>query len=275
MTSIFSIVKQKLKEEAKKKIIELALKEHEEQKVKKERKPTATGDLQDPIDLESEESDERSTSPAPDYINVAKVVEIGESIKKNFGKHYSFCKKPRSAYIYFVKAARLECKDKGSTRDNFVEISRAISAKWNELKVNQRKVFDDCAVLDKRFNGFKTEAMKKKVQTGSHTSLFLKVRQEAREHHAATADPSRALNNLLAARARASTSRSRTTRTTTIRTKRKVKRRKTKKRKTTRRVKAERSVKTERKPVIKSERKLTIKSERKPLVKKERKVKRE
>lgn len=196
-------------------------------------------------------------------------MEIGESIKKNFGQHYSFCKKPRTAYIYFVKAARLECK---GTKDNFVEISRAISTAWNELKVSQRKVFDDCALLDKRFNGFKIEAMQKKVASGSHTSLFLKVRQQVREHAAATTDPSRALSNLLTARERASTSRARTSRTTTTRTKRKVKRKK--KRKTTRRVKSERTVKSERKPTIKSERKPTIKSERKSLIKKI-KVKRE
>lgn len=246
--------------------------------MKKERKPNVNGDQENPIDLESDASDVGSASPVPDYINVAKVIEIGESIKRNFGKHYTFCKKPRSAYIYFVKAARLECKE-GSTRDNFVEISRAISAKWNEMKVNQRKVFDDCAILDKRFNGFKTDAVKKKVLTGSHTSLFLKVRQEAKEHHAATTDPTRALTELLAARARATASRLREANATTsrgTRTKRKVKRKRTKKRKTTRRVKTERrTVKTERKPVIKSERKPTIKSERKSLVKKERKVKRE
>ena len=250
--------------------------------MKKERKPNVAGDQDDPIDLDSDESD--AGSPVSDYINVTKVVEIGESIKKTFGNHYTFCKKPRSAYIYFVKAARLECKDKGS-RENFVEISREISAKWKELKVNQRKVFDDCAVLDKRFNGFKIDAAsKKKTHTGSHTSLFLKVRQEAREHQAAVtdparvaADPTRALTSLLAARARATTSRLRaaSSTTTTSRTRRKVKRKKTKKRKTTRRVKTERSIKRERKPVIKTERKLTIKSERKPLVKKERKVKRE
>ena len=196
---------------------------------------------------------------------MTKVVEIGERIRKDFGKQYSYCKRSRSAYIYFVKAARIDCKNRiQSSKDNFIEISRAISSKWNELKGNQRKVFEDCALLDKRFNGFKTEAVVKKKITANHTSLFLKAKQEARDHHATTSTTSSAgssgsrLRNLTTVR-----------RATTSTTRRKRKR--TKKRKTTKKTVTIRRVKTERKPSIKMER---IKSENKSSIKRI-KVKRE
>ena len=218
-----------------------------------------------------------------DFLNLAKVLEVGESIKKNFGKHYTYCKRPRSAYIYFVKAARIHLKDRVQcSRDNFVEISRAISSKWNEMKVNQRLVFEDIATLDKRFNGFRIEQSMKKKEYSSHTPLFLKAKAEAKDHAASTSTGSSAitnLRNLLAARrARREAVRSAATPART-RTKRKTKRRKTKKRRTTStRTRTTTSTASRALPTalsgVKSER-FSIKSENKIKVKKEIKLKRE
>lgn len=219
--------------------------------------------------MESDNEDNKNNITF-DVINVNKIIEIGETIKKNFGQHYTYCKKPRSAYIYFVKASHIYCKEQGQcSRENFVEISRTISGQWNELKVNQRKVFADCALLDKRFNGFKSEAIQKKKALGSHTSLFLKAKQEARDHHAttSTAGAVRLTNRLSNVRRTASSS----TRASSTRVKRKTRRKK--KRKTTKTTKTR--VKTESRSMVKRENKPLVKIERKFKVKKECKVKRE
>lgn len=183
-------------------------------------------------------------------------------MKKNFAKDYSYCKKPRSAYIYFVKAARLDLKNQiKSSKDNFIETSKAISSRWKELKVNQRKVFDDLAVLDKKFNGFKSDYLKKKKQSTNHTALFLKAR-EARTELASSVG-----RTVLTLASRPSTSRG-TSSAARSTTRRKVKRKKRKK-KTVRKSKTSASSRVPVKREIKREIKREVKVERKFKVKRE------
>jgi len=285
-----------LDEDAKKKITELASKEKADNEIKKERKPAIGGLCKDePIALDSTDDEDYSNGINDNLLNISKIIEIGESMKKQFGQQYTYCKKPRSAYIYFVKAARVDLKDRiQCSKDNFVEISRAISSKWNELKVAQREIFEHLAMLDKRINGFRVDAaVKKKPSTSTvnhkHTSLFLKAKAEATEHHASTSNssPIENLRNLLAARrARRDAERlsQRATVSATSRTKRKVKRRtkrsRAKKRKTTK-TQSSTSSTTSRARVlpstlgsVKSER-FAVKSEKKFKIKSEIKVKRD
>ena len=137
-----------------------------------------------------------------------------------------------------------------------------MSAFDKEMKVNQRKIFEDLALLDKRFNGFKVQqsTTKKKITT-NHTPLFLKAK-EARNEIIASTSTARAAN-LVNSLNRSTTSRRRTTTGTKRKVRRKRTKRKTAKKSTTKKSTTKVSIKKEIKKEfkVKVERKIKLKRE--------------